>query len=185
MKTREFWAAGLSEEYIRRIHSPPYVSNTPQVYQHCLRSESSRRRTPRTATTAPPGRGNNQPHHNGEEFQDVALLLCSDGLVDLYEDQDIHEKDYLKLWAAKIGEILKFPDSPYSPRSPSRQTPATRDIRGDNKRENAFRSSQNIAVQLLRDAIGGDDLTKVSANLTVEMDERWMDDTTILVQRFE
>ena len=43
---------------------------------------------------------------------------------------------------------------------------------------------RNLAMSLLRDAIGGDDLHAVSRNLTVEMDERWMDDTTIIVQRF-
>ena len=42
----------------------------------------------------------------------------------------------------------------------------------------------NPAMSLLRDAIGGDDTHVVSRNLTVEMDERWMDDTTIIVQRF-
>lgn len=41
----------------------------------------------------------------------------------------------------------------------------------------------NLALALLRDAIGGDDLDKLSRYLTVEMDHRWMDDTTIVVQR--
>jgi pyruvate dehydrogenase phosphatase len=39
-------------------------------------------------------------------------------------------------------------------------------------------------VHLLRDAIGADDISRSSANLTVEMDERWIDDTTIIVHRF-
>lgn len=40
----------------------------------------------------------------------------------------------------------------------------------------------NAALTLLRDAIGGDDIHMVSRNLTVEMEERWMDDITVLVQ---
>lgn len=43
--------------------------------------------------------------------------------------------------------------------------------------------SSNGALSLLRDVLGGDDTQMVSRNLTVEMDERWMDDTTILIQR--
>ncbi|KJA27787.1 hypothetical protein HYPSUDRAFT_62824 [Hypholoma sublateritium FD-334 SS-4] len=41
----------------------------------------------------------------------------------------------------------------------------------------------NRALAVLRDALGGDDLEKVSRSLTVEMTSRWMDDTTVLVQR--
>ncbi|KAG6915397.1 hypothetical protein DXG01_011716 [Tephrocybe rancida] len=41
----------------------------------------------------------------------------------------------------------------------------------------------NCALYLLRDMLGGDDIDMVSRNLTVEMEERWMDDTTILMQK--
>jgi len=42
---------------------------------------------------------------------------------------------------------------------------------------------KNLALGLLRDALGGEDTDKVSRMITVEMSFRWMDDTTILVQR--
>jgi pyruvate dehydrogenase phosphatase len=42
----------------------------------------------------------------------------------------------------------------------------------------------NIALSLLRAAIGGQDEHKVSRSLTVEMEERWMDDVSISIQRF-
>ncbi|KAI0042916.1 protein serine/threonine phosphatase 2C [Auriscalpium vulgare] len=42
----------------------------------------------------------------------------------------------------------------------------------------------NLASCLLRDALGGDDVRLVSQKLTVEIEEKWMDDVTILVQRF-
>ena len=48
----------------------------------------------------------------------------------------------------------------------------------------AARSKEsNLALDLLRDALGGSDTDKVSRMVTVEMVFRWMDDTTILVQR--
>ena len=41
----------------------------------------------------------------------------------------------------------------------------------------------NLALSLLRDGLGGDDIRLVSQKLTVEMEEKWMDDITIIVQR--
>lgn len=41
----------------------------------------------------------------------------------------------------------------------------------------------NRALGLLRAALGGEDEELVSSHLTVEMMDRWMDDTTILVRR--
>lgn len=43
----------------------------------------------------------------------------------------------------------------------------------------------NAALSLLRDAIGGDDIHVVSRNLTVEMEERWMDDITVLIHKID
>ncbi|KAI0302560.1 protein serine/threonine phosphatase 2C [Russula brevipes] len=42
---------------------------------------------------------------------------------------------------------------------------------------------ENLALSLLRDGLGGDDIRLVSQKLTVEMEEKWMDDVTIIVQR--
>lgn len=41
-----------------------------------------------------------------------------------------------------------------------------------------------MGLYLLRDAIGGQDAHRLSRNMTVEMEERWMDDVTIVIQRF-
>lgn len=43
--------------------------------------------------------------------------------------------------------------------------------------------SDNLALALLREGLGGDDMEKVSRHLTVEMESRWVDDTTILIQQ--
>lgn len=50
----------------------------------------------------------------------------------------------------------------------------------DTRRRNG---RSNAALCVLKDIMGGDDVHVVSRNLTVEMEERWMDDTTILVQK--
>jgi len=47
--------------------------------------------------------------------------------------------------------------------------------------ENRMRG--NLAFSLLRDGLGGDDIRLVSQKLTVEMEEKWMDDVTIIVHR--
>ena len=45
------------------------------------------------------------------------------------------------------------------------------------------RAPGNLALSLLRDGLGGGDVRLVSQKLTVEMEEKWMDDVTIIVQR--
>jgi len=78
------------------------------------------------------------------------LLMCSDGLMDLYEDQRL---EFLsKKWVSKVGKDLKK------------------------------KKKGNLALSVLREALGGEDEEKVSCMLTVEMFFKWMDDTTILVQ---
>lgn len=80
------------------------------------------------------------------------LLMCSDGLMELYEDQRVElDKILSKKWVDKVG-------------------------RGYSKKD-------NLALGVLRDALGGEDEEKVSRMMTVEMSFKWMDDTTILVQR--
>jgi len=108
------------------LQSPPYVSNVPDV-RHIPLS---------------PAVGNRRAH---------ALLLCSDGLPDLYAGRFASRADTIAHWVQAVGGAV---DS----------------------------GMENPALTLLRDALGGDDVRKVSQYLTVEMDERWMDDVTILVQ---
>jgi len=45
------------------------------------------------------------------------------------------------------------------------------------------RTRGNLALSLLRSGLGGDDVRLVSQKLTVEMEDKWMDDVTIIVQR--
>jgi pyruvate dehydrogenase phosphatase len=41
---------------------------------------------------------------------------------------------------------------------------------------------ENLALRLLRYALGGEDLVSISQMITLDMDTPWMDDTTIIVQ---
>ena len=178
MRTKEFWDRGIEEEHIDRLKTPPYVSNTPQVLHHRLRRSPRRSSHPRQGSSRSHASSSTSHFQQGRGEEDVALLLCSDGLVDLYEDQDLEEEDYLRRWAAMIGQGLSAsPSTPVASSSPS-VAPVGSAATGRNG------GHRNVAMQLLRDAIGGSDLSRVSANLTVEMDERWMDDTTILIHRF-
>lgn len=111
--------------YVPRIRTPPYVSNEADVYYRRLRRGA---------------------------VQDVFLMTCSDGLLDLCGGELV--QGVVDQWAQIVGHSLESS------------------------------TQRNSALSLLRAAIGGDDIKAVSRNLTVEMDERWMDDTTIIVQRF-
>jgi pyruvate dehydrogenase phosphatase len=41
---------------------------------------------------------------------------------------------------------------------------------------------ENLAMRLLRHALGGDDLMSMSQMITLDMETPWMDDTTVIVQ---
>lgn len=187
MKTNEFWTAGLSEGHIERLLTPPYVSNVPQVLHHRLRKGNGRSHHPRHNPTRSNMSAGSSSIQSGEAdgYEDVALLLCSDGLVDLYEDQDFEEDYYIRRWAAMIGEASSFSVPPPPSSGASHYSSVTSAFQSHSTLgRNGSRGGGNMAVHILHDAIGGDDLSRASANLTVEMDERWMDDTTILVHRF-
>lgn len=81
------------------------------------------------------------------------MIMCSDGLLDIYDDKGFDLDDMIPVWS---------------------------DIVVSGKQRDA---KQNLALLLLRESIGGQDLEKISQTMTVDLDFRWMDDTTILVQR--
>lgn len=110
--------------FIGRNKTPPYLSSTPDVRHVDLKSLCSR-----------------------ETF----LILCTDGLVDLYDARLELYEVLSKKWVNLVGEH--------------------------------YADSKNLALDLLRDALGGDDCEKVSRMITVEMASRWMDDTTVVVSR--
>lgn len=81
------------------------------------------------------------------------LIMCTDGLMDSYEDDRLKLEHVLApRWVEHIGDKI-----------------------------NRDAQRRNLALSLLRDALGGEDGDKVSRMITVEMAFRWMDDTTVLV----
>lgn len=85
---------------------------------------------------------------------DFRLIMFSDGLLDLYAEKNLELDDLATYCSQIIGDATEQEPQP-----------------------------RNLALFLLRDALGGADEEKVSRMLTVEMSYRWMDDTTIIVQR--
>ncbi|KAF7782481.1 hypothetical protein Agabi119p4_1857 [Agaricus bisporus var. burnettii] len=123
------FSATSLEEIIARNLTPPYVSNRPDV-QHV--------------------------NLNNDQYQETRLIMCSDGLVDLYLDQSE------SLTQEQLPEIW---------------------LRALDKRDTSSNTGDNLALALLRHALGGEDAETVSRNMTLEYEEaKWMDDTTILVQ---
>ncbi|KAF7971219.1 hypothetical protein HWV62_21624 [Athelia sp. TMB] len=119
-------------DWLPRNKTPPYLSNIADVVHVNL------------AATEKEGR---------------FLIMCSDGLTDLYvHDDDRKDINTLQEVADKIVNVLS-----------TRSAPPGLD-------------SNNSALHLLREAMGGSDEDKVSRNLTAQMAFRWMDDVTIVVQ---
>ncbi|KAH7922376.1 protein serine threonine phosphatase 2C [Leucogyrophana mollusca] len=115
-------------DFIGRNKTPPYLSNMADV-RHVDISSS---------ITA-----------------DRFLIMCSDGLVDLYMCDN-----------TRTGTLQTFAEGWVN-------------LIGGAGSQNSFSDG---ALRLLRDALGGDDEDRVAQMLTVEMGMKWMDDTTVLVQ---
>lgn len=143
-------------DILPRIKTPPYVSGTPEVAHVYLKETFT---TPNSDLVPSIGGG----QLSGSQLSQATelhrfLILCSDGLVDLYEDGPAPSD-----WAGVVGKAL------LSLNSRSQSDPPLPP------------SESNPAVSLLRYAFGDDDEVAVSRILTVEMMDRWMDDTTIVV----
>ncbi|TFY56597.1 hypothetical protein EVG20_g8865 [Dentipellis fragilis] len=87
------------------------------------------------------------------------LILATDGLTEQYEDFD--REEMAEDWARCVGSAYYG-----QAKGPGRPT----------------HDPDNLALHLLRHALGGDDAVKVSQLLTLDMDTPWMDDVTIVVQ---
>ncbi|KAG6862281.1 hypothetical protein C0995_015978 [Termitomyces sp. Mi166 len=111
------------ENYSSRILTPPYVSNTPDIYHF----------TPQI------------PYF---------LLLGSDGLLSTERYNGMNATQIIDYWVNILGSAI----------------------------DTGTETNVNAALYLLQDILGGDDIGMVSRNLTVEMEERWMDDITVLIQ---
>jgi pyruvate dehydrogenase phosphatase len=80
------------------------------------------------------------------------LILATDGLSELCDVDSVGRADVVADWARCVAEAAEVP------------------------------GKDNLALRLLRHALGGDDLVYISQLITLDMDTPWMDDTTIIVQ---
>ncbi|KAK0195261.1 protein serine threonine phosphatase 2C [Armillaria mellea] len=87
----------------------------------------------------------------------ACLVMCTDGLMDLFEGES---RDGGTLDIAALGRRWLEIIGP-----------------------TVWAEGTNAALHLLREGLGGTDEEKVSQMMTVERTDRWMDDTTILIQR--
>lgn len=114
------------EDILRRNLTPPYISNRADVRHVNI---------------------------SALEATNLRLIMCSDGLVDLYVSDALQVDDLADIWVQLLAK------------------------------KDESENNTNLAVCLLRHGLGGNDEEKVSRMMTVEMCYRWMDDTTIVVQR--
>jgi len=93
-------------------------------------------------------------NQGAESLPSTVLVMFSDGLGDLYEDEFYDSSTAPGFWSYILGQVM----------------------RGDRK-------DRNAALGFIRVGLGGEDPTRVSRLLTTEYEGRWMDDTTVIVQR--
>lgn len=85
-----------------------------------------------------------------------SLILCSDGLADLYEGRGT-EQEVVQRWVEVVCGDTRDPEG--------------QGLGGDS------------ALALLKDGLG-ETLENASMNLTVDMNQAWLDDTTIVILSF-
>lgn len=88
------------------------------------------------------------------------LILATDGLSELYDGAG--RSDMVADWARCVAESVSAK------------------AKESGKKEEG--EDDNLALRLLRRALGGEDLMSISQMITLEMESPWMDDTTIIVQ---
>ena len=123
------------ETVISRIFTPPYLSNKPDI-QHVNLAEIK-------ASTK----------------REITFILCSDGLLDLFDARDESDlKDVSQRWM-ELGSTQNS--------------------------ENPGNAYDNGALRILREGLGEGDEDRVAQLLTVEMSGKWLDDITTLVYRLQ
>jgi len=97
----------------------------------------------------------------------ACLILCSDGLLDLYDSDKRGESELdmaamARPWIQMVGEESLVP------------LPSDRvaDVKA------------NLSLRLIYHGMSGgrDNLDDMSKMVTLEMEDKWMDDTTVIVQ---
>lgn len=173
------------EEFLVRNQTPPYITAEPQIIHRRLDGSDLSTSVPPTRPTTPTPVSssrsmfwNSKPSVKSQQRAEAAataaavaaslvqsrpsprfLILASDGFADLCEGEG--QKRIIESWAR--GMVTRNP-----PESVTDSEPGSR--------------QDNMALRLLRRAVGGEDRFGVSRVLTLDMDVAWIDDTSIVVQ---
>jgi pyruvate dehydrogenase phosphatase len=166
------------EEFLVRNRTPPYITVEPQIIHRWLDgSDVSTSVPPARATTPTPVSSSRsmfwtskfsvKSQQRAEAAAAAAssrpsprfLILASDGFADLCEGEG--QQRIVESWAR--GMVARNP-----PESVTDSEPGSR--------------QDNMALRLLRRAVGGEDRFGVSRVLTLDMDVAWIDDTSLVVQ---
>lgn len=138
------------EQFLARNYTPPYISAEPEVVHRRLKPVSLH-------SGFLNGHGMRTPNH--------FIVLCTDGLQDLYLETGLSMVDLPKAYVDAITRP-----------QPSRLK------EGRAKCDALFTIEDNLALRLLKNAIGGEDIESVSQLLQGEPgEEAWIDDVTIVV----
>jgi pyruvate dehydrogenase phosphatase len=96
------------------------------------------------------------------------LILATDGLSELYDGAG--RSDMVADWARCVAEAAARASSA---KAKAKESESEKEKDGE---------EENLALGLLRRALGGEDLMSISQMITLDMESPWMDDTTIIVQ---
>lgn len=100
------------------------------------------------------------------------LVLASDGFTDISDGEGL--ETIISDWATHMVDNMTKVAQTSSPEYAISVSPLTPTPSGA--------ESRNMALRLLRRALGGEDRRQVSRVLTLDMDMAWIDDTSIVVQ---
>ncbi|PPQ82353.1 hypothetical protein CVT25_008314 [Psilocybe cyanescens] len=162
------------EEFLIRNQTPPYITAEPQIIHRRLDGDDACSTVPPSSTTLSASRSSSRSSiakknlfWSGSKTSSQQsstplprfLILASDGFTDLCSGEG--QKRIIESWARSM--VANNP--------PETVTDAVPGSRQD-----------NMALRLLRRAVGGEDRFGVSRVLTLDMDVAWIDDTSIVVQ---
>jgi len=102
------------------------------------------------------------------------LILATDGLSELYDGAG--RSDMVADWARYVAQAGA---------KVGKKEVAAAVVNGKEEKEHGVEvevEEENLALGLLRRALGGEDLMSISQMITLDMETPWMDDTTIIVQ---
>ncbi|KAH7881550.1 protein serine threonine phosphatase 2C [Lentinula edodes] len=152
---------------VKRNLTPPYVSGIPEVKYVKLHDGARGLSHPQVFPEA--------THIDTNSWKEACLFMCSDGLLDLYGGENWQEKhidiaELCKTWVDLVGEKLDSSSQSFDPKENLALFLLNRGLRGPPRSYTGEIWSEEEA------------LNRVSSLLTLEFKDKWMDDTTVLVE---